>query len=143
MDGKLIKVENGWVLMVNNIMYATDNDKLSLKNCQAIANGYDLDELASSLVDRETNASVDSSYRKTLEKYVKIGFQKALELLHDKKFGEEDIYNALDFARANGKYRYEIMSDDEFIQSIQPKEWDVTFNPDEKDSEGCIILKRL
>ena len=46
MKGELIKVENGYVLMVNNIMYATDNDKLSKKNCDEMFGIVDIDKLA-------------------------------------------------------------------------------------------------
>lgn len=88
MEGKLIKVENGYVLMVDNIMYATDNDKLSLKNCQAIANGYDLDELYEKVV----NSDFSDKYEDDVHYYSFIeGFQKALEILGDEKFSEVDI----------------------------------------------------
>ena len=36
MKGILNKLDNGWMLLIDNVIYATDNDKLSLKNCQAI-----------------------------------------------------------------------------------------------------------
>lgn len=159
--------------------------KLSLKNCNAIANGYDLDELACTEIGIDISV-IKHIDRKVIEKNespttpiheagalgaglyhmvkgFEIGFQKALELLHDKKFGEDDIYNALDFARGNGKYRYGIMSDDDFIQSLQETQWDVQIEmigplvytddlPEDGeerpiykpklDAEGCIILKR-
>ena len=75
MVGKLIKVENGYVLLVNNIMYATDNDLLSYKNCKKIALGYDLDELA----EEET---VIAEYNS--EKSFKRGFLKCLEIYQGK-----------------------------------------------------------
>ena len=84
MEGKLIKVETGYVLMVNNIMYATDNDKLSLKNCEVVANGYDLDELAVLSTKEETTIVGN---QKMAQGFIK-GFQKALEILGDKKFSE-------------------------------------------------------
>ena len=68
--------------------------KLSIKNCEAIENGYDLDELA-----REAFKSDIASDYTNIDKCItdgKIrgfirGFQKALELLGGKKFSEEDI----------------------------------------------------
>ena len=53
--------------------------KLSLKNCQAIENGYDLDELAEKRFGKSLHhASSRHSFKE--------GFQKAVEILGDKKF---------------------------------------------------------
>jgi len=154
MEGKLIKVENGYVLMVNNIMYATDNDKLSLKNCEAIANGYDLDELAFNYAESKT--PIGHTWW-TYTQHFKEGFQKALELLGDKKFSEGDLREAISQTRKGMLYnkKYE----DEYIQSLQQTEWDViveTYIYSEMDGrggfserrpkldeEGCLILKRV
>ena len=154
MEGKLIKVENGYVLMVDNIMYATDNDKLSLKSCQTIANGYDLEELACDKIgidisvikhiDRKVfeNDSVSTPIHEAgalgagLYHQVKgfeIGFQKALELLGDKKFSIEDIQNVIDSnedslvyqtVSENGDISF-CLDEDVLIQSLQQTEWDV------------------
>ena len=158
MEGKLIKVENGYVLMVNNIMYATDNDKLSLKNCQAIANGYDLNELAREACDITDPLRLDSQKYKQ-DPYFKIGFnkgfQKALEILGDKKFSLEDMKKVY-----LNSSKYEWFGD--CIKSLQQNEWDVEvemecrevkqcecssnencLNPQPKlDADGCLILKR-
>jgi len=184
MEGKLFKMVEGYTLSltgsiddlygISDKQLAEDHQlhKLSHKNCQAIENGYDLDELASSLVDRETTASVDSSYRKTLEKYVKIGFQKALEILGDKKFSVDGL---IDFYIEKTGYGMDMWSKEEnnilsivadYIQSLQPTEWDVEIemecpqckewgyisecrnNCNQKflqpklDADGCLILKR-
>jgi len=57
MEGKLIKTTKGYSLLDNaeDVIATTQDEinevlkyKLSLKNCEAIANGYDLDELACS-----------------------------------------------------------------------------------------------
>jgi|694.fasta_scaffold42197_10 hypothetical protein len=79
-----------------------DGYKLSLKNCEAIANGYDLDELAEkefpldydiplfetlSITEKSHKSILIGMLQGTLQK----GFQKALELLSDKKFSEEDV----------------------------------------------------
>ena len=158
MEGKLIKVENGYVLMVNNIMYATDNDKLSLKNCQAIANGYDLNELAREACDITDPLRLDSQKYKQ-DPYFKIGFnkgfQKALEILGDKKFSLEDMKKVY-----LNSSKYEWFGD--CIKSLQQTEWDVEIviecgevkqcecssnenclNPQPKlDEDGCLILRR-
>lgn len=130
---KLIKVDNGYVLLVDNIMYATDNDKLSLKNCQEIERGYDLDELAYEY-DLDT---IENVYGQV--KAFKAGFQKALELMGDKKFSEEDVRRAIEIAR-NGSMQEQhngygrptelrfVLDDvpsDYIIQSLQQTEWDV------------------
>ena len=159
MEGKLIKVENGYVLMVNNIMYATDNDKLSLKNCQAIANGYDLDELACneigidiSVINHIDNKVIENDSVSTpiheagalgaglyhRVKGFEIGFQKALEILGDKKYSEEDVkfmfqlgFN-LDNAISRNKY-------DAHIQSLQQTEWDVEIEMKKVIDETKIV----
>ena len=78
---ELIKKDDRWDLYnkdVHKIASTLDGcvNKLSLKNCEAIANGYDLDEL------------VEERFGETFwhdgDKYFKEGFQKALEILGDK-----------------------------------------------------------
>lgn len=168
MEGKLIKMVEGYTLSLTGSvddLYGISNNqlaeehqlqKLSLKNCQVIENDYDLDELASSLVDRETNANVDSSYRKTLEKYVKIGLQKALEIRSDKKFSEDEL--KLAFFHVQNKPTFAV-----FKESLQQTEWEVEIEMEEYlddslshikgempvfkkrpklDANGCLILKR-
>jgi len=169
MKGELNKVDNGWVLMVNNIMYATDKDKLSTKNCQTIENGYDLDELAYNWVF-ETNGHKWSNNDDTAgDNYCsfKAGFQKAIELMNDKKYTEECVRNAY----FNGEKDSYVKGgqtkemENEFIQSLQQTKWDVEIEmepyhdgefvdngktcivePKWKpllDENGCLILKRL
>ena len=73
--------------------------KLSIKNCEAIANGYDLDELADEHCNKlyhEGNINWDR-YRV----HFKLGFQKALEILGDKKFSELDMRIAYDAGASN------------------------------------------
>ena len=125
------------------ITFASTQDykqKLSLKNCQDIERGYDLDELAEKACP-DVISSAHSAF--------KAGFQKALEILGDKKFNEEDMKS---FAR---NYYREIRENtsnllwtqladkciEEHIQSLQQTEWAVTFNPEELDADGCLILK--
>jgi hypothetical protein len=143
--------------------------KLSLKNCEAIERGYDLDELASERLS--TRFDENSGYHKFVfvEAY-KEGFQKALEILGDKKFSEEDVLKELNKLNTMPNSTLDTFTDDGemvtmkwFEQSLQQTEWDVsveieqlaTFTSMPKegekrlsekpklDSNGCLILKRL
>ena len=126
---------------------------ISLKNCQAIERGYDLDELVKGFIERTGYNDFDSySY--------KLGFQKALELLGDKKFSEEDIRKVVNYMFEQivvfGN-KVSALDVDRCIQSLQQNEWDVEivmedsigigdkYTPDTKpklDENGCLILKR-
>lgn len=161
MEGKLVKLgEDDYILHVNNKPFSYK--KLSLKNCQAIENGYDLDELVREACNITDPLRLDSQKYKQ-DPYFKIGFikgfQKALELLGDKKFSEEDMKNAIYIAWDDDN-----LASTDIIQSLQQTEWDVSiemepyhdgdFINDGKthiieaklryrlDSDGCLILKR-
>ena len=180
MEAKLIKNKYGddfYYLMVDINTYATTHKEsfriLSLKNCQAIERGYDLDELAKEFVDYE-----DSLYHSTIKNTYMHGFQKALEILGDKKFNKEDVRKT--FVDAFQKC-YEVINSgkfdditsaiewltqtnaDNYIQSLQQTEWDVIIKttcdgmvtglcmPEvcdcniipKLDADGCLILKRI
>ena len=168
MEGKLYKINNIYALMVNGKMVASNDEdfqidyaikKLSLKNCQTIENDYDLMKLA----EENSHKYYDV---KTTDWHCNYngffsGFQKALEILGDKKFSEKDMSKAIRKAQIvkDGDETFDIdqifgctevcthnmeygHTETEIIQSLQQTEWDVTFNPDEKDSDGCLILKR-
>ena len=150
MKGKLIKRSNSRfdlykiedVDQLNTIASSFDNPKgkLSLKNCQAIELGYDLDELVKEDFFR-------GKYQYHLAnnhlEFFKAGFQKALEILGDKKFSEDDILKAIEMYYEKGKIFIEI------IQSLQQTEWDVEVETHPRewikklDEDGCLILKRL
>jgi len=176
MKAKLIKSKYGddfYYLMIGIDKYATTQKesfvRLSLKNCQAIERGYDLDELA------------DKYFKSTNENAVlwrridfKTGFQKALEILGDKKFSEKQLkYNMLQLFYLE-KYEYEVEAFfrerqlafiENSIQSLQQTEWDVEIEVERSkfitdkslrndikngwnytqklDADGCIILKRI
>ena len=168
MKGKLVKRSNGRFDLysiedknqINTIASSFDNPigKLSLKNCQAIELGYDLDGLVENFWKEEfmKPGLIDTNSYKE-------GFQKALEILGDKKFSEDDILKAIEMYYEKGKIFIEI------IQSLQQTEWDVeiyTLNDCQGDFEqcnkenfncvlctdtglpkldenGCLILKRL
>lgn len=161
-EGKLIKENNFYMLEVqhervgNMIIASSDHDfskiinhpfKLSTKNCQTIENGYDLEEL----VDIETE-KYGTLTPKSFRRGFLYGFQKAIEILGNKKFSDEDIINA----------HYQGVKDvslDDFLKSIQKSEWDIQIEMkdvydglDEMaqpqyskqpklDADGCLILK--
>jgi hypothetical protein len=92
MKGKLNKVDNGYVLLVDNIMYATDNDKLSKENCDEIFGVVDVEELAEEFAKTKSSHSV---FQNTHKRDFKAGFNKAMELNEDKVFTLEDIRRAM------------------------------------------------
>lgn len=165
MDAKLIKVDNGWVLMVNNIMYATDENapyaRLSVKNCEAIVNGYDLDELANKYISN--NKIYLDNYKEESHSKVSFidGFQKALEILGDKKFTINEVVELCKILMSNPFETYQELTDN-YIQSLQQTEWDVIIKTTcdgmvtglccsevcdcniipKLDANGCLILKR-
>lgn len=122
MEGKLIKRGEGdYKLFVNDTPYAQSKKspykKLSIQNCQAIENGYDLDELAKDCEITPTYAH---------EQGFITGFQKALEILGYKKYTEIDLDKGIEWGITSGRAgdvtSYDI---DNFIQSLQQTEWDV------------------
>jgi hypothetical protein len=140
MKGKLNKVDNGYVLLVDNIMYATDNDKLSKQNCDEIFGIVDVDKLAEEFAKTKSSHSV---FQNTHKRDFKAGFNKAMELNEGKVFTLEDVKKAYIQGKHGGKTQAYVEFDD-YIQSLQqPTEIEITFNPDEKDSDGCLILKRF
>jgi hypothetical protein len=134
-----------------SILSCTDKYKLSIKNCQAIEHGYDLDEL----IDKYCRGN-----SKIEDDFIKKGFQKALEILGDKKFSMTDMKRARDKGERDGEILW-----DEFIKSLQQNEWLVeivketyhdckfvddgntySFEPkwrEALDEKNCIILKKI
>lgn len=184
MKGKLHKMESGYILSLNGDIddpYAIVNKELaedygwyriSIKNCQVIERGWDLDELAK----REYLDGYDTT--ELCRTTFKDGFQKALEILGDKKFSEEDVRKAIESARNgsmqeqhNGygrptelRFVLDNLSVNDIIQSLQQTEWEVeileecldkncdginkkgeciTTGKPKLDKEGCLILKKL
>ncbi len=169
MNTQLVKREDRWDLYNEDghkIASTLDGAKykLSLKNCEAIANGYDLDELAEEHIGcSEESYTLTDHWR---YKSFQAGFQKALEILGDKKFSEQDMIKAIDMSRqgivvtriseweTEKEFDY---NETQIIQSLQQTEWDVEVDMEDKiaidghtkigiepklDTEGCLILKR-
>jgi hypothetical protein len=168
MKGKLITDGNGnySVLDAQNELIGTTmesmftENKLSIKNRQAIERGYNLDELA---IDEFNNSGWTQGFREEMkEDFVEIytrAFSKALEILGDKKFNHKDILKAIIIASSVSETNY---TPNEIVKSIQQTEWDVEIEMEKKwianssiyghgeyelvpklDADGCLILKIL
>ena len=177
MKAKLIKTEVNYILENDKgvVIASTSLNKeglsLSIKNCQVIENGYDLDELA------EKNTSDCDASGCYPEDYFKIGFQKAIELMDDKKFSEEDVMLGWDagvmsksivFSMEQLEPHRESYQRNLKPASLQQTEWEVeiemtkeeyTWTPPGEgfedqayrdwrevpklDADGCLILKRV
>lgn len=166
MEAKLIKNKYGddfYYLMVGIDTYATTHKesfrRLSLKNCQAIELDYDLDELT----DRYENINYKGK-SKSYNFGFKHGFQKALEIIGDKKFSEDDVMQLVKssfyagLSKGQGKNQ-DFNIDDYVKEHLQQTEWDVEIVMEtcqvmvqhgdmefqdfpKLDADGCIILKR-
>jgi hypothetical protein len=168
MEAKLIKTFYGYELLTQgfvkgstnhelidslNIEEGTIRYKLSLKNCQAIELGYDLDELAEEWVDvnshkwSNNNNEVGDNYGS-----FKSGFQKALELNSTKLFTLEDMMNCWNKVLTFQNHKETL---GEHLATLQQTEWDVIIKMrpaslvyisnlviEELDADGCLILKR-
>ena len=169
MKAKLTRREDTYILLdsdgniiASNNEKAKEGRKLSNKNCQAIERGYDLDELALKFAEEESYGELSGD----LYKGFIFGFQKALELMGDKKFTLEDMMNCWNKALTFQTHKETL---GEHIQSLQQTEWDVEvvyedvpnmdykpssgggsdshYNPmyisvPKLDADGCLILKR-
>lgn len=152
-DDKIIATNDVEINKMFNYPYT-----LSLKNCEAIENGYDLDELALEAFELDLNCQGDcNNYYERLA--YKLGMIKMIKLLGDKKFSEEQMRMAYG--------RQFDCSFPDFLQSLQQNEWEVEvemepvfdieysnngyrtekFNKTEYrpklDADRCIILKRV
>lgn len=134
--------------------------KLSLKNCQAIELGYDLDNYQYNEAIRYAAGYGHPSPEGFSDEQIGRlhgfidGFQKALELMGDKKFIDADVKLAINLAWDDDN-----LTTTEIIQSLQQTEWEVEVGTieygignDENgrpvfdtryrlDSDGCLILK--
>ncbi len=185
MKGKLIKIEDkGYYnfedhkgnLIATSYKFKNPDStylkKLSLKNCESIERGYDLDELAYGydLYEKGNFVGQMRTYKE--------GFNKAMELNKDKLFTVEDMINFSEFV--SGKYinQHKFLRDKSLkgffttaeilkeYQSLKQTEWDVEIvmacvigcenlilngenslccgNKKPKlDEDGCLILKKI
>jgi hypothetical protein len=173
MKAELVKRQDRWDL------YGEDGSKiassapnpfkrLSIKNCEAIANGYDLDELIEESYEKHRVNDKGYSINEQIQRSggfsigYEEGFLKAMELIGDKKFSINEVVELCKILMSNpfekcGKTYQELT--DNYIQSLQQTEWDVEIETEEKriggikgygeyeivpklDADGCLILKR-
>jgi hypothetical protein len=164
MRAKLIKTENGYglegcglIAFVSSRRPVHKHHKLSLKNCQSIERGYDLDELAELECSNPT-LSWENDY--AIEKF-KAGFKIALELIDDKKFTEDSMSLAYVLGVKGDIVRFNKLLD----SRLEKTEWDVEIKMRSKtidelresgegflnnknlhvvelDEHGCLILKK-
>ena len=149
MDGKLKKTGNDYKLYAQDdsciaVSWYSPYQRLSLKNCEAIENGYDLDDLA----DWYGIETEIKSGRKVNDEDFISGFETALQILGDKKFSEEDVIYMIE--RSN-KMNFTAKH---LISNHKKTEWDVEVEMDicgdkvyavpepALDEDGCLILKR-
>lgn len=173
MDAKLVLDEKYYYLEVqherigNMVVGSSDHElsrivnqpfKLSTKNCEAIKNGYDLDELAINHAEGNDNYI-------TAENSFKVGVETILEILGDNKFSEDDMVNMFFLGRES--LDKALVTEQEakiIVKSKKQTEWDVEIvtepmnldeireqgkgflhcntNKPKLDSNGCLILKR-
>jgi len=174
MEAKLIKdkhIDNFYYLKIGINTYATTHKEsfrvLSHKNCQAIELGYDLNELVFDYEkENEEYIQVDERQRQSFKE----GFQKALEILGDKKFSEEDVLKVVthvlnELVLVDGFDKQYLFPESIYqettakCKSLQQTEWDCIIEMDtdctgefkyfllyegkpKLDAENCIILKR-
>ena len=141
MKAKLMKNGTTTYVLVKDGKVVGNMENLSLKNCQAIERGYDLDEHIAfeiqAYIAEKHNQDECTGFMDGYE----VGFQKALEIRGDKKFSEEELKQSMwDLGDALfNNCQNEIKEDepqkyiDFIIQSLQQTEWDVEivmeFNP--------------
>jgi hypothetical protein len=165
MKAKLIKNHYGFDYFLadknGNAIATSDNGKLSLKNCQEIEFGYDLDELAKNYLLNKWLPNTNQEDRELWylttdwsKEVVKIIKNFYIELMGDKKFSEEDIHEVYSLGEAEDRFGFH-----DFLQQNNQTEWDVDivqeegkdtfgnaeltwYNP-KLDADGCLILKRI
>ena len=146
MKAKLIKTDSNYYLYVDGKIIASTEfvegkQKLSKQNCDEIFGVVDVESwIKETLNDADVK---DELMLKTSKMCLKAGFNKAMELNKDKVFTLENVLDAWELGAAEGLPLTRAKKEKLLKSLQQPTEIEVTFNPDEKDSEGCLILKRV
>lgn len=171
MRAKLIKNPEGYdtpyiLTNMEDILIASTEGKLSLKNCQVIEDGYDLDEII-----EQTKQTLEDSRISSYDSF-RIGMETILKILGDKKFSEYEAYVIWKAGQEYWKTSGESITFEELIEKrkdlLKQTEWDVEIcnimdciggnlcngtsfecnhctNTGELklDADGCLILKRI
>ena len=162
MKAKLYKTEKEKYILVDPtkgtydtgyLLGTTRHDQvgmLSIKNCEAIERGYDLDELVN--LESPKNSTTGNISEKI--GFVK-GFQKALEVNADKRFTLKEMVDCWNKALEFQEHKETL---GEYIKSLKQTEWDVDVvmvpamsnngnvyygDIPKLDENGCLILKKL
>ena len=146
----LVDENNDTIATTDRILIKEDGymKKLSIKNCEAIERGYDVFELA---YDSSKEFLIESTHSPSFTFGYELGFQKALEILGDKKFSEEDVISMIEKSRETG------LTAQFLILTKQPIEIDVEVVMSEivtddfvgmqgipkLDTNGCLILRKI
>jgi hypothetical protein len=162
----LHRLENGYMLLVDNVIRATCNDELSKENCNEIFGVVDVDDLAYKhrRVYQDSFEGMNECIMKdAMHQQVGFvaGFSKAMELNKDKLFTVEDIQNILEndedliyqTVDEQGNVKF-ILDEEVLIQSLQqPTEIEVETEMTEdwydgfkskpkRDKNDCLILRK-
>jgi hypothetical protein len=171
MFGILHKLDNGYMLLVDNIIYATDNDKLSNKNCDEIFGIFDIENLIEESYEKHRVSDDKYSLSEQIQRSggfsigYEEGFNKKTELDKDKLFTAKDMFEAIMLAVAFescgivGVNTYNELKELAIERALKPTEievdivteslqvmvhhGDMEFQDFPKlDKDGCLILKR-
>ena len=165
MKGTLIKSNGVFDLLVDNTIYAqlpggalsSLTHKLSIKNCEAVENGYDLDELSIANANEiKERWHLGEEWSTARIGFIK-GFQKAMELMEGKKYNRQDVIHALTYGVSESKKKRthsQILEEYRGTHLIEQTEWEVEIDMTEDwydgfksipklDKNGCLILKRI
>lgn len=118
--------------------------KLSLSNCQTIKRGYYLDELAIQIYPDNNLFGQTSWEQKERRKSFKKGFQKALELMGDKKFTEDDMRAAFSYGMdvyAEPNDWEKLKPYQKLNKHIQQTEWDVVIEMEDMYDCGSSMCR--
>jgi len=140
MKATLIKKADGWYNLyqdkigIGSTHSELQGYKLSKQNCDEVFGIYHPSELSKVLTEGERGA-------------FEFGYCLAREHNSHKVFTLEDVKNAMDWIMTQYFEFHEQPTTgrrEQYLQSLQqPSEIEVIFNPEEKDSEGCLILKKI
>ena len=150
MEGRLKKIGNEYKLYAQDdsciaTSWYSPYQRLSKKNCEAIANGYDLDELVRKYMEQFKNPMLRNYMLG--ESYFE-GFQKALEILGDKKFSEDDVIYMIERSNKMNFTAKHLISNHKKTEWLVEIEMDICGDkvyavPEPAlDADGCLILKR-
>lgn len=167
--GVLIKTDDGFDLFIDKDpmieipsgRYPWDitKQRLSFKNCENVFVGYDLDELVE---ENFKTTSFGTTNKWVAHETFRKGFRKALELMGDKKFTEEDMLKAFEKGALFGSTKTgNTHYFDEMIKKLKSRvrvklsttcdgvqtglcsdlcDCNLIIN---RDKDGCLILERL